>query len=112
MTTWKRTAPNEWPWAYISGPMTNLPDLNRAEFAKAESLLRSLGVENIFNPATQDRPEWWTWERHMLADLHELTSGRYGLVVLLPGWDCSTGAAIERRVAKACGIPLWEVKWL
>lgn len=112
MNVWKRTAPNEWPGVYISGPMSGVKDLNREMFDRAETILRSLGVENIFNPARQDRPESWTWEQHMEADLHELTSGRYSVLLQLPDCDCSRGAKVEEAVARACGIEVWAVRFL
>lgn len=111
VSTWKRIEPNEFPGVYLSGPMTGRPDLNRAEFARWEMLLRSCGVQNVFNPAAQDRPEDWTWERHMMADLQELTSGRYGMLLLLPDHDCSRGSALEMKVAAAIGMKVVKAVW-
>jgi hypothetical protein len=91
---------------YISGPMTGHPDLNRPAFDAAERLLRGLGCTGVFNPAAQDRPDGMPRERHMLLDLHELTSGRYSLLLQLPGSYKSEGAKAEAEVAKACGIAI------
>ena len=95
---------------YISGPMTNRPDYNRPLFDRYERMLKAMGVRRVFNPAAQDRPADWMWADHMAADLKELTSGVYDVLLSLPDSDCSRGAQLERRVAEAIGIEVWEVK--
>ena len=112
MSTWRRVEPNEWPGVYLSGPMTGMPDCNRPMFDRYEAILRSCGVQNVFNPAAQERPDWWTWEMHMRADLHELTSGRYGMLLLLPDYDCSRGSALEMKVAAAIGMRVVKAVWM
>lgn len=93
---------------YVSGPMTGLPDFNRAEFSRVARGLRAGGALRVFDPsfgADGSKPH----EAHMLRDLHELTSnmdGRpyYDAIVQLDGWESSYGARVEAAVARACGI--------
>ncbi len=92
---------------YISGPMSGLPDFNRAAFHQAAHKLRALGYE-VINPAEQ--PERTTWEEYMRHDIKLLMDCRS--VVLLPGWAGSRGARIEVKLADNLGInrsPLHEV---
>ena len=93
---------------YISGPMTGIEDFNRPAFDEMERALYDAGADYVFNPAAQDRPEDWTWERHMQADLHELAGGGYSYIVMLDGWQRSTGATTERHLARVIGVQAVE----
>ena len=99
--------------AYISGPMTGLPDLNRTAFYEAEAALvrsrfcRSRG--HVYNPARLDEgtPLFDTREEYLRADIHAMTENGttpVDVVVQLPGWETSRGAVVEHMVAVACGI--------
>jgi hypothetical protein len=85
---------------YISGPITNMPGLNRAAFRSAAAYLRGMGYEavNPFdvckNPAT--------WKDAMRADIAELV--RCDVIALLPGWKDSRGARLEKHIADEVGI--------
>ena len=97
---------------YLSGPMTGLPGLNVQAFDDAERALRGDG-NDVYNPCDHLR---WPYEDAMTSDINMLTcclpDMRNGLsterlfdaMVLLPGWDESRGARLERDVAEACGI--------
>lgn len=102
---------------YLSGPMSGLPDLNRAEFAAARALCERLGAASVFNPATawghSDRPSSW----YMRHDLHHLTESdgdtpRFGAIVMLDGWHASRCASLEYEVARMCGIRLVGIREL
>ena len=93
---------------FISGPITGHDSYMEA-FAQAADICEKAGAAFVFNPATawghSDRPSEW----YMLRDLHRLTecSGNdplFDVVVQLPGWQYSAGAAAEFRVARTCGI--------
>lgn len=105
---------------FISGPMTGMPDWNRAAFADAECMLRKAGAREVYNPAA-DSPlgeDSHTHEHWMLRTLHHLTmlvycysddgnnTPHWDMLLLLPGWEDSRGARVERDVAAACGIEL------
>ena len=96
---------------YLSGPMTGMPDFNRAAFEKAEEECWLSGAIGVFNPKTfigKGLP----YELCMKSDLKAL----FGLceqaevvMVQLPGWRKSRGARLEHAVAEACGIETKEV---
>lgn len=107
---------------YISGPVTGKPNDNRAAFENASVALRSAGYE-FFIPHEIVEPDD-SHETAMRLCVHELTapvvrrgivygSPRYDGLALLPGWEQSEGARLERAVAEACGIPCKTVdEWL
>lgn len=94
---------------YLSGPMTGLPDFNRPAFHQAAAVVRAAG-QTVWNPAALC-PPGLGWKAAMRIDLVALKRAE-GLI-LLPGWERSRGARIERRRARARGLPIyrWE-DWL
>ena len=89
--------------AYLSGPMTGLPDLNYPAFQVAAERLRSQGVKVISpHEITPPGAGPWSWEQHMRADLAALLTA--DVIVLLPGWEQSRGAQLEKTVAEAVGL--------
>lgn len=91
--------------AYISGPMTGLPDLNKEEFIKAEATLRREGYE-VVNPHTLPAPAHDKWEAYMKNDIKYLMD--CDVVAVLKDWDDSRGARLEVQIAHALGI---EIIW-
>lgn len=88
---------------YLSGPMTGLPEHNHPAFEAAAERLRSQGVQVISpHEITPPRVGPWTWEAHMRADLAALLTA--DVIVLLPGWETSRGAQLEKTVAEAIGL--------
>jgi hypothetical protein len=86
---------------YISGPMTGLPDHNRAAFNATATCLRAAGYE-VVNPAEQ--PEQKNWQEYMRHDLRLLLTCRS--LVLLPGYERSRGVRLELAVARALSLPV------
>ena len=109
--------------AFISGPITDMPNFNREAFDSVELELRKLGAATVFNPM-RITPLYGHREQeheaYMCQTLNELTSWwrddkgvvrrSVDCIVFLPGWTWSTGATYEYVVAKACGIDIveWE----
>lgn len=85
---------------YLSGPMSNIPDLNYPIFNRAAEILRELGLD-VINPAELNLP---TDNREicMLKDIEALITCY--AIVLLPGWSSSRGATLELNIAEQCGI--------
>ena len=111
---------------YIAGPMSGLPQFNFPAFYEAQKAVEALGFDAI-NPAELDPPEvqeaaWaspdgslsggqvggHTWGELLARDVKSIADGSDG-VVLLPGWQTSKGARLERMVAQICSLPVYEL---
>jgi len=84
---------------YLSGPITNVKNY-KGLFMFAEELA-GWEAEQVYNPASQI-PSSSSWKQAMHRCLSEITN--YDTVVMLPGWNVSRGARLERDVALACGM--------
>ena len=82
---------------YIAGPMTGLPDYNYPAFNRMAAALRAVGYE-VLNPAENPVPACGTWQGYMRMALGQLVQCQ--CVALLPGWNESRGALIERKLAQ------------
>ena len=87
---------------YISGPISGLPDGNRPAFARMAATLRSKGwvvvnPHDLFNAEVEE-----SWEGYMRKDLAALLTCTH--IVMLPEWEQSRGAQLEKLVADAVGI--------
>lgn len=104
---------------YVAGPMRGLPDFNFPAFDAAADFLRSLGHE-VISPAEHDRevyPDIEAWPGYAAGDtslcpafdfIAAITWDMKAVldsdgIVLLPGWEASSGVAHELYVAKAAG---------
>ena len=93
--------------AYLSGPMTGLPDFNRPAFHAAAAALRAQG-HVVINPAEVDLGPDASWADYMRVHLTEIAR-RVARVFVLPGWEGSRGAQLEVHVARALGLPVEPV---
>jgi len=89
---------------YIAGPMTGLPDFNFPAFHAVAATLRAAGHDAV-NPAEINPDTAADWCDCMFEDLKQL-SGCDG-IVMLPGWDKSPGAQIERLWAGRTGKKIY-----
>jgi len=85
---------------YISGPMSNMPDLNRPAFNAKAAELRALGHE-VVNPAELPEIPGGTWLDYMKRDIPLLLD--CDRIYMLPGWEDSKGAQLEYSIA-------WELQ--
>lgn len=97
---------------YLAGPMRGYPDFNFPAFDAGAEALRALGFD-VFNPADHDRStgkpiESLTIRECMLADTAWICEYAEG-IALLDGWQKSTGALAEVALARALGIPAFEI---
>jgi hypothetical protein len=88
---------------YISGPMTDLPQLNFPAFHAAAKALRAMGFE-VINPAELNPDPKADWHLCMRTDVKALCDCD-GLV-LLPGWEDSKGAHLELHLAHRFGMKI------
>lgn len=97
--------------------MTGIPNDNRKAFEEARDLLvdanHSAFIPHAFVPS--DAP----WNEAMRISINHLTNPSpirsvfFDGVALLPGWEQSEGARLEKAVADACGITVKTVEeWL
>lgn len=106
---------------YISGPISGLPDGNRAAFAEAVALLRATGHEPVNphdisvdhdgpcrGPATRDPLDRHRYGCYLTADFRALL--KCDAITFLAGWTRSHGSSSERTVAKLIGLPIvgWD----
>lgn len=95
---------------YISGPMTDMPDLNFPAFHAAAARLRAQGVE-VVNPAELGEHEGWAWADYLRRDIKALADCQ--TIYLLPGWENSKGARLEHHIARELGLRVvedWEYR--
>jgi len=96
---------------YVAGPMTGLPDFNRPAFDLAVRKLRGVGFGVLSPaelPAPGPAPRWEDWMRAALRLLLDADA-----VALLPGWQDSRGASVERDLARTLDMPALPVPaWL
>lgn len=108
---------------YVSGPMRGYPCFNFDAFDSLAAQLEADGYD-VINPAQHDRevyPDIEKWEGFATGDvdacpefnLHEALAWDLTQVaacdelVLLPGWEESSGAKHERYVAEVCNKSIW-----
>lgn len=100
---------------YLSGPMSGIPEKNKAEFCKAQAHYMSEGFF-VINPHEIGETMYFVMtrthgkepiERYYIAeDLQYL--GHCDMMVLLPGWENSKGCNIEIAFATQYDIPIYQ----
>lgn len=85
---------------YLSGPISGVKNY-KGLFMFAQKLVELSDASMIYSPATRV-PARFSWEQAMNQCLSEIT--KCETVVMLPGWNVSRGARLERDVALACGV--------
>jgi len=109
---------------YIAGKMRGVPQYGFPAFDEAEACLREAGWEVVFSPAAMDReegldpeelPDGFDWnglpEGYKLADMVQrdmCALCQSDAIYLLGNWRDSTGARIERKVARMLGLRIIE----
>lgn len=116
------------PKIYIAGPMTGIPQFNFPAFAAAKASLEKWDTAHEFvSPTELDSedsrtaalmnaegdPELYrtmtgeTWGELLSRDVQVIADEVDGIVVL-PGWEKSTGARLEAFVAMSAGKPVYD----
>lgn len=94
---------------YVAGPMTGLPGHNVAAFNRAELVLKAIGYR-VLNPARHEGL-CSSWQGYMRLGLTDVCNADG--VALLPGWENSKGAQLEKATAEALDIPVKTLEeWL
>lgn len=93
---------------YIAGKIGNLPfDEVESKFKKAKEELIKMGYDARI-PIEFDHNHGKTWAEYMLEDLAELN--KCDAICLLPCWETSPGARIERDFAYGAGKQVLNYK--
>lgn len=100
------------PKAYISGPITGMPNLNRIGFEAAEEALRNchfrpVNPHKLYPSSVNGNPFIPTWNECMKEDLTEMY--KCGLVCMIGGWKDSNEAIWEFMNAVRLGIPVLDI---
>ena len=111
------------PIVYVAGPMRGIEHFNFPAFDQAAEWLRGKRSDlYVVSPADMDRALGFNEEEEdvvvdsafiadaMRRDLRVVTHCHS--LLLLRGWEDSTGANNEAFVARACGAELWEADYV
>lgn len=91
---------------YLSGPMTGIEDHNYPSFTDATTHLRELGFI-VYNPAENfGGVKGLPRKEYMRVDLIHLLQAE--LLILLPSWETSDGATLEKRIADELELDIYE----
>jgi hypothetical protein len=86
---------------YLAGPMTGIPEFNFPAFNRAAASLRASGYF-VINPVEIDSDTTGKWEDYLRKDIPQLLT--CDQIALLPGWENSRGAKLEKHIADALGM--------
>lgn len=98
---------------YVSGPMSLIPDMNKAAFNEAAAELRQQGhtvlvPHEITAVAANSANDACSWDQAMRADLIAMLRADCDTIAMLPGWEHSRGARLEHHVAKKLGYDIYS----
>lgn len=95
---------------YLAGPMTGKPDFNSAEFAKYAEKYRGEGF-TVISPPEMDGGDWTKpYETYIRRDVGVFINEKVDRVYLLPGWQESRGARLEKHLAEVLGIAIYDAE--
>ena len=85
---------------YIAGPVTGRTDYEE-KFNGAEELLTSMGYE-VLNPIKEGLVDGWEYRDYINRGFRLLMEA--DAIYMLPDWESSPGARLERMYAEICGV--------
>ncbi|AXC38143.1 nucleoside deoxyribosyltransferase [Gordonia phage Ayotoya] len=91
---------------YLAGPMSGHPGHNYPAFAEAADRLRNRGLIVVSPHELHGGDTSQPWTYYLRRDLRALLDCDW--LVMLTGWESSTGATLEHRVATQLGMPCIE----
>lgn len=98
---------------YAIGPVTGIENDNRPAFEAARHDLKAAGyyvqLPHDYIAVGTPWPEAMAKSINVLTDADEDGGLLFDGVALLPGWESSKGACLEKQVAEAIGLPVKTV---
>lgn len=93
---------------YISGPITGLPDLNFQAFKSCQSIINDIGYKGInpFDLVSESDQNYKSWEYFMRVDIKRMMELDVNAIVMLQGFEKSSGAITELLNALILKIPV------
>ena len=100
---------NRKPIVYISGPITDMPELNYPEFKHAEEKINALGLDTLVpHDFFQDIDTGgFIHNDYMRVCIAEMMKA--DLVVTLKDWELSKGCKMEVNIAREIEIPVIHI---
>lgn len=96
------------PVVYVAGPVTGIADNNRPTFEHVRKQLLTIDGLEVVTIPHDFVPSNYSHEDAMRVCLDYLVH-EANVVALLPGWENSRGASLERDVAEQLGIPTMTI---
>ena len=96
------------PIVYIAGPVTGIADDNRPAFERTREQLLAIDSLEVVTIPHDLVPSNYDHENAMRICLDYLVH-ETDIVALLPGWENSRGASLERDVAEQLSVPTMTV---
>lgn len=107
------------PTIYLSGPMTGIPEYNYPEFRRYAEKYRAEGF-TVVSPHEMDEADGsapgpdgalkMPYTEYLRRDVAKLAQPGIDRMYLMPGWQKSRGANLEKHVAESIGIALYDAE--
>lgn len=95
---------------YLSGPMTGKPDFNVAEFNRYARKYRALGFRVLSPPELDAGDTSQPWKFYIRRDILVLLDEGVTRIYMMPDWEFSRGARLERHIAESFGILVYDAE--
>lgn len=95
---------------YLSGPMSGIPEYNAPAFAHYASKYRELGYVVVSPPELDKEANSFEYADCIRRDIDVLMNRGIEAIYLLPGWQKSKGANLEKLIGELCKIPCFDAE--
>jgi hypothetical protein len=95
---------------YLSGPMSGIPEYNAPAFAAYAEKYRARGWEVVSPPELDVDHNDFAYESCIKRDMRVLVDAGIQALYMLPGWQKSKGANLEKLLAELTGIPCFDAE--
>lgn len=93
---------------YIAGPMSGLPEFNYPSFRRAAHMWRRAGWD-VLDPSEKfDGRTDLPYEIYIKASISDVLCA--DAIAMLPGWENSKGATLERTIVELLGKPVYDAE--